>query len=52
MNGRYEIRDRQNPQARGMRFSSLDRAERELAHAVPATRWFIFDRVMKAEVSR
>ncbi len=41
---RWEIKDRQNPTNRGMRFSTLERARRELAHAVPPSRWFISDR--------
>lgn len=46
----YEIRDRENPRAKGMRFSTLERAKRELAHAVPADRWFIYDRETRQEV--
>ena len=51
MTGRYEIRDRENPRARGYRFTALDRAQRELAHAVPAGRWFIYDRQTGEEVN-
>lgn len=50
MRGRFEIRDRNYPAARGMRFASLERAQRELAHAVPASRFFIFDRLERKEV--
>lgn len=50
MTGRYEIRDRHNPKAKGMRFTSLASAQRELAHAVPAERWFIFDRSNQKEI--
>lgn len=47
MTGRYEIKDRTNPLARGYRFTSLDRAKRELARAVPRTRFYILDRQAK-----
>lgn len=50
MTGRYEIRDNQNPKARGYRFTKLERAQRELTHAVPASRWFIFDRQTKQAI--
>lgn len=44
MQGRYEIKDRANPRARGMRFTDLARAKREYAHAAPQARFFILDR--------
>lgn len=44
MKGRFEIRDNEHPKERGQRFTSLVRAERELAHAVPKARFAIFDR--------
>jgi hypothetical protein len=50
MSGRWEIKDRENPAARGMRFASLERAARELAHAVPRSRWFLWDRLERREV--
>ena len=46
----YEIKDRENMKARGQRFSSLARAERELAYAVPASRFVIVDRETGEEV--
>lgn len=44
MTARYEIVDSHHPDWRGMRFSTLERAERELARAVPAGRFYIRDR--------
>ncbi len=44
MQGRYEIKDTNHPDWRGMRFTSLDRAERELAKSVPPGRFVIVDR--------
>lgn len=41
---RYEIKDSFNPTWRGQRFSTLERAERELTHAVPTGRFVIIDR--------
>ncbi len=42
---RYEIRDSHNPDFRGQRFSSLDRAEREFSQAVGEPgRWELWDR--------
>lgn len=41
---RYEIRDTHNPQWRGQRFSTEDRARRELGHAYPPGRWELIDR--------
>jgi hypothetical protein len=52
MTGRYEIRDRHNPKDRGMRFTDLARAQRELARAEPTSRWFIFDRLDQKETDR
>ena len=49
MKGRYELR---HPKyGRGLRFTSLDHARRELIHAVPAGTWTIFDRQEKREVT-
>ena len=49
MKGRYELR---HPRyGRGLRFTSLDRARRELTFAIPAGEWFIFDRQEKAAVA-
>lgn len=48
---RYEIVDRKNSLDRGMRFSTLDRARSELAHAVPAGRFYIEDRTTGTEVT-
>ncbi len=50
MKGRYEIVDSKHGTERGMRFSTLDRAERELAHAVPAGRFYIVDRMKPEDV--
>lgn len=41
---RYEIRDTHNPQWRGQRFSTEERARRELGHAYPPGRWELVDR--------
>lgn len=49
MAAKYEIKDRQDPRARGMRFSSLERAQRELAHA-PRSRYMLVDRDTGQEV--
>lgn len=48
---RYEIRDTHNPTWKGMRFTSLDRALRELAHAVPKSRFEVIDRTTGEKVS-
>ena len=50
MDRRYEIRDREHPGWRGQRFTSLDRARRELAHAVPPERWQLWDREEQREL--
>ena len=51
MKQRWEIVDGHNPTWRGQRFSSLDRARRELALAVGvAGRWSIVDRATGAVV--
>lgn len=50
MKGRYEIKDRNNPKAKGYRFTKLEHAQRELAHATPPERWYIFDRAEGKEV--
>lgn len=48
----YEIIDSVNPDWRGMRFSSLDRAQRELAQAVGTPgRFYIIDRQTGERVS-
>ena len=48
MTGRYEIRDNHHPGWRGMRFTSLQRAENELSHAVgDPGRWSLVDRATK-----
>lgn len=51
MKSRYEIVDKKHALERGMRFSTLDRARRELAHAVPAGRFYIEDRTTGMEVT-
>lgn len=38
---KYEIYDRHNPRLRGLRFTTRERAERELALAIPKERWDI-----------
>ena len=48
---RYEIVDKQHALWRGQRFSTLDRARRELAHAVPVSRFYIKDRTTGTEVT-
>lgn len=50
MKGRYELRHA--TYGRGLRFTSLDHARRELKHAVPAGTWVIWDRQEKCEVAR
>lgn len=47
MKQRYELVDSHNPDERGMRFSTLQRARRELAQSVPAGRFYVKDRVTK-----
>ena len=49
---RYEIKDSHNPRDRGMRFTALDRARKELTYSVPTGRFFILDRQTKKEVAR
>lgn len=49
MRGRFEIKDREHPKDRGMRFSTLALARRELARAVPQSRFYIVDRVTGQE---
>lgn len=41
---RFEIKDSHHPQWRGQRFATLAGAEREYAHAVPKSRFYILDR--------
>lgn len=48
---RYELVDKQHALERGQRFSTLDQARRELAHAVPQSRFYIEDRTTGMEVS-
>ena len=48
---RYEIIDNEHPTWKGTRFSTLDRARRELAHAAPAGRFYIKDRTTNTEVT-
>lgn len=48
---RYEIVDKQHALERGQRFSTFDRARRELAHAVPQGRFYIEDRTTGTEVT-
>jgi len=38
---KFEIYDKNNPTWRGQRFSTLERAEKELRHAVPQSRFAI-----------
>lgn len=40
----YEIIDSHHPKLRGQRFTSLDRAERELARSFPPGRFVLKDR--------
>lgn len=48
---KYEIIDGNNPTWKGMRFSTLERAERELAKAVAAPgRFYIIDRSTRKKV--
>ncbi|MCP4221893.1 MAG: hypothetical protein GY773_00940 [Actinomycetia bacterium] len=48
---RYEIRDTHYPKARGMRFRSLEQAQREHSHAVPRDRFRIIDRETGTDVT-
>lgn len=48
---RYEIIDNEHPTWKGTRFSTLDRARRELTHAVPAGRFYIKDRTTNTEAT-
>ena len=49
---RYEIRDNHHPEWRGQRFTSLDRAQRELDHAVgDPGRWSLVDRETREVIS-
>lgn len=50
MKSRYEIKDSHYPAERGMRFTSLSRAEKELAQSVPAGRFYIYDRAVKGKI--
>lgn len=52
MSKRYEIVDREHPDWRGMRFSSLDRARTEHSHAVPTDRFWVKDRETGEDVTR
>lgn len=47
----YEIKDSHYPRERGMRFSSLERAKKELARSVPPGRFILIDRATGKEVS-
>ena len=47
---RYEIKDREHKDWRGQRFSSLERAQREMNHAHPRSRFYIYDRTTKQEI--
>jgi len=38
---KYELYDKENPKDRGQRFSTIERAEKELAHAYPQSRFAI-----------
>ena len=44
MKQRYELVDSHNPDERGMRFSTLQRARRELAASAPQGRFYVKDR--------
>lgn len=48
---RYELKDSHYPEWRGMRFSSLDRAIKELRMSVPPGRFFIYDRQERKRVN-
>jgi hypothetical protein len=48
MKGRYELRHQRL--GRGLKFTSLELAYRELRHAQPAGEWFIYDRADRCEV--
>jgi len=50
MAAKFEIVDTENPRDRGMRFSSLVRARRELDRAVPRSRFILIDRETREEV--
>lgn len=53
MSKRYEIRDSHHPRERGQRFTSEDRARRELAHAVGSPdRFELIDRETGAVLDR
>lgn len=47
---RYEMKDLHAPTLRGQRFTALERAQRELAHAVPRGRFVIYDRLTKETI--
>lgn len=50
---RYEIQDATHPEWRGQRFTSEDRARRELAQCVGSIgRWILVDRETGQEVGR
>lgn len=50
MKGRYEIKDTKFPELRGMRFTALITAQRELSRSVPQGRFRIWDRETKQYV--
>lgn len=47
---RYELVDSKNPYWRGMRFTKLESAQKELARSVPPGRFYIKDRLEKKVV--
>jgi hypothetical protein len=48
---RYELLDTHHPGWRGQRFTSLDRARRELAQAIPPGRFVLYDRQEREEMA-
>jgi hypothetical protein len=51
MKGRYELVDSHIPEWRGMRYTNLERARRELAKSWPPGRFHIFDRLTKERIA-
>ena len=48
---RYELVDSHHPEWRGMRFTSLQRAQHELDRSVPQGRFHLIDRQTKEVIS-
>lgn len=49
MKGRYELRH--DTYGRGYRYTDLRLARKEIAKCIPASTWYIFDRLEKRRVS-